>query len=586
MKFQKNIINYMKSYFKKNDFILWFLFIPFIFSCNAQVKTNNIDEKENHVNSSVNELFYVSVKEFGAKGDGKTNDSPAFQKAIEFCEKNSRKTLFIPYGKFLLKDPIIFERGGVQIIGIGAILREESWLKNISSEFKNTKPFDGSTLIIPRNSTGFLFSETVGDPIRIADIQFIAQDLRTQGNTIGILFKSEFNGPTWPFIIERCHFNGFNFAVKFSSKNQYNVAFVQFRNNAFKQNDECVYFGDSNQRTSAGQRNLAWGFTFENNMCHDNSRILRAGFAKGAVNIRDNNFEGNVKYSSSIPPKNIIDIEVSNSTVNFEGNHFESIVSDAVSISSIFTDSNGKLINPIGTTSYNSQNKVIIKGNNFDGVNVLKFKPFILKGLLVYNYDQVPIYIQECDIRLNESNINNIFLSEHSIINGTTIKAPLNVLKFKQPKNLKKVSINDGINRRNISGKGNDFLEISKKSLPVINKFNGATINKGDKFIGAAVYVKNIEGSRFLGINTKFYINYSRKGKNYSIVKNVKGNYGYKLGENVQYSILPIDLPEDIEKASFVAFPEINVDIIGDQKVQFKGDLDLFTLNDIAMLQL
>lgn len=45
----------------------------------------------------------VSVKEFGTKADGKTDDAPAIQKAIEFAVKNGKGGIRIPKGRYLLK---------------------------------------------------------------------------------------------------------------------------------------------------------------------------------------------------------------------------------------------------------------------------------------------------------------------------------------------------------------------------------------------------------------------------------------------------------------------------------------------------
>jgi hypothetical protein len=43
----------------------------------------------------------VSIKDFGAKGDGTTNDTAAFTTALDYCRDNSR-TLFIPDGSYLI----------------------------------------------------------------------------------------------------------------------------------------------------------------------------------------------------------------------------------------------------------------------------------------------------------------------------------------------------------------------------------------------------------------------------------------------------------------------------------------------------
>ena len=52
---------------------------------------------------------YVSVLDFGAVGDGVTNDAPAIQAAIDAAGNN--KTVYFPGGRYLIQDPIILKIG-------------------------------------------------------------------------------------------------------------------------------------------------------------------------------------------------------------------------------------------------------------------------------------------------------------------------------------------------------------------------------------------------------------------------------------------------------------------------------------------
>lgn len=47
----------------------------------------------------------INVRDFGARGDGRTDDSAAFRKAFEFANKGPKRTVFIPSGKYLLAVP-------------------------------------------------------------------------------------------------------------------------------------------------------------------------------------------------------------------------------------------------------------------------------------------------------------------------------------------------------------------------------------------------------------------------------------------------------------------------------------------------
>ena len=59
----------------------------------------------------------VNVTSFGAKGDGVTDNTAAFRKAIRACKKNT--ALIIPAGVYLLSDTIHISRSGIAIRGAG-----------------------------------------------------------------------------------------------------------------------------------------------------------------------------------------------------------------------------------------------------------------------------------------------------------------------------------------------------------------------------------------------------------------------------------------------------------------------------------
>jgi hypothetical protein len=58
----------------------------------------------------------ASVKDFGAKGDGKTDDTKAFQDALE---KTREGALLVPPGKFVITDFLTIARSGVVLRGAG-----------------------------------------------------------------------------------------------------------------------------------------------------------------------------------------------------------------------------------------------------------------------------------------------------------------------------------------------------------------------------------------------------------------------------------------------------------------------------------
>jgi hypothetical protein len=70
------------------------------------------------VNRSIQEKLseVISVKDFGAKGDGTTNDTTAFQNAINAAQ-GGFGMLYVPYGTYLVGDLTISAQTGLDIIG-------------------------------------------------------------------------------------------------------------------------------------------------------------------------------------------------------------------------------------------------------------------------------------------------------------------------------------------------------------------------------------------------------------------------------------------------------------------------------------
>ncbi|MGG5741056.1 glycosyl hydrolase family 28-related protein [Bacillus cereus group sp. IBL03679] len=83
----------------------------------------------------------LSVKDFGAKGDGKTNDSPAIQEAVRNLEKKGGGTLYFPKGNYLITASINVNKS-IQIKGEGkynSILKLNGPIKAIDLSSKIAK---------------------------------------------------------------------------------------------------------------------------------------------------------------------------------------------------------------------------------------------------------------------------------------------------------------------------------------------------------------------------------------------------------------------------------------------------------------
>jgi hypothetical protein len=55
--------------------------------------------------------FWTSVKEFGATGDAKTDDTPAFQRALDAASKSGGGTVYAPLGRYLFRGTIAIPDG-------------------------------------------------------------------------------------------------------------------------------------------------------------------------------------------------------------------------------------------------------------------------------------------------------------------------------------------------------------------------------------------------------------------------------------------------------------------------------------------
>src|SRR3954469_25861888 len=69
---------------------------------------------------------YVSITDFGAVGDGKTDNHDAIQKAIDYAKANN-KDVYVPEGTFLHKGLLVLD--GAHMYGAG----DQSVLKAVDS---------------------------------------------------------------------------------------------------------------------------------------------------------------------------------------------------------------------------------------------------------------------------------------------------------------------------------------------------------------------------------------------------------------------------------------------------------------------
>lgn len=106
----------------------------------------------------------VNVKDYGAKGDGVTNDTQAIQNAL-----NTGKKVFIPKGTYMVSN--LIPKGGQVIFGENAV---DSWGTSIETSKTILKGMGGATDYVIKNRTW----DTDGNPYPV-----VIQELTIDGNT-------------------------------------------------------------------------------------------------------------------------------------------------------------------------------------------------------------------------------------------------------------------------------------------------------------------------------------------------------------------------------------------------------------------
>ena len=89
-------------------------------------KYDNIESTQ-EINTAAISSLGISVKDFGAKGDGVTDDTQAIQNAIdsldtgniEITTNGQIKNIYFPSGVYMLSDSIIIDKHDVHLIGLG-----------------------------------------------------------------------------------------------------------------------------------------------------------------------------------------------------------------------------------------------------------------------------------------------------------------------------------------------------------------------------------------------------------------------------------------------------------------------------------
>ncbi len=141
-----------------------------------------------------------NIKDFGAVGDGATDDTIAFKSAVAFIASRNGGTLQIPEGDFLVSSPITLV-SGINIQGVSG-LPTTSPTNNVVQKSPSRIKLRG------KNTALFRIGECV-ENIVVKDIELFAE---SNENTNGIEAVGAYNS-SQNFYFERVVFNGFNRGV-------------------------------------------------------------------------------------------------------------------------------------------------------------------------------------------------------------------------------------------------------------------------------------------------------------------------------------------------------------------------------------
>ena len=273
---------------------------------------------------------------FGAKRDYNyttnvgTDSSSAFNVAIAFAEGCNIKKVKIGTG-YNIANPVYINKGGIIIEGISGFLTE-----NERTNWEFSQEYYG---IYSNTNKVFVVSESAYQFITFRDINCTNPYLKnTNYSSVCISYESKYQGPIGPFIIEGCHFMGYDKAIHVVNNTDfiYRVAFMTIRNCAAFANNYVVYMDDYPNGTPSDTSVLeTLGIVIEHCRLHANGQIFRGGCCNQNIVFRDINIESPNLYvipyytynpGTLHPAQYIFDVRVAlNSSVVFENLYGENI---------------------------------------------------------------------------------------------------------------------------------------------------------------------------------------------------------------------------------------------------------------------
>ena len=386
---------------------------------NVRAKTNtDVDDAGSIIflgNGNVAELIIdgvVNVKQFGAKGDGSTNDAAAINNAINCTKANQ---ILFPKATYALNSEIIFNRGNVTVIGNRATLfclssyvsRHVFWLRNDSSQMHNIVidglEINGNKANITSNLTGILAGSSSTDPITDITIKncYIHD---TTHNGIHLDGYTVDNNPVQRgsrLLIEKCHVANTRLAICQSGVTS-TIRDCTLSNSALEnitvdngcRNCEIVnntinvhYGGCGNIGTDGSDQTRIIGNRIDNGNNTTAATDLNVGICfnanTGPCNfcvVADNQILGNTKYGIWIKDKTDIGRHIGCGYTTITGNVFTSNAVKDIYIDNVYGSAGSNLV--IANNRYTTVDGVELNSTNLN--NIVKRSSFDaeVKGLV------------------------------------------------------------------------------------------------------------------------------------------------------------------------------------------------------------
>jgi len=270
--------------------------LSIIHSSSSALSNNNEINKSDKQNKKINRKnLYVTVKDFGAIGDGVKDDTNFLKSAIQFAEQNLGTYVCIPNfdENYLINSELCFTEPGIKIFGFKGSTYNRGAKKNgniILGEQADCAFNLGNFRIWNRTD----INSNPADSWTITNIGVVQKsDLQPRIKN-GFMFSSKTDGPDRGVVIRECSTTGLNSSVYIPNPDvPISLSTLIIENCCFSNNNYSVY--------SEGR---VCGVRIVGNQMEQNTLGAIHGTFDGPVYIADNMLEGQPNTINIVSPKN------------------------------------------------------------------------------------------------------------------------------------------------------------------------------------------------------------------------------------------------------------------------------------------